>query len=556
MRKNPTFLYIAMLLLAGSFTSTGQTFQFKRKWIDSVYNSMNERERIGQLFMVAAYSGGPNANQQKIEQLLKAKQIGGLIFMQGTAEAQAKLTNKYQKMSNLPLMIGMDAEWGLGMRLTGVKNFPKQMMLGATKDTALMYEMATAIATQCKRLGVHIDFAPVVDVNNNPKNPVINFRSFGEDKELVSRMGIAYMKGLQNLGVMASAKHFPGHGDVSVDSHKDLPVITKSKQQLNELEFYPFKKLINAGIQSVMIAHLSVPALDDTKNLPTTLSKKVVTDVLKTEMGFKGLVFTDALDMKGLTKFYPDGETDLMAFLAGNDVLLFSQNVPLAISKIEWAIKTNKATEAYLEERVKKVLAAKYDLGLYKVSNIKEANVTDDLNKQVNELREKISRAAVTLVKDQAGMISKLKAGKGKFAYINVNGTGEGQLQSQLKKTFPSLMVQNFGKKSTAAVAKKMANSFNDYTTVVVGVHDLALYPGKDGNYGLDAAQITLLQQLSSKKNVIFAIMGNAYMAKTVCGARGIVVGYEDDIYSEEAVFEVLLGKLKAKGTLPVKACK
>jgi len=273
-------------------------------------------------------------------------------------------------------------------------------------------------------------------------------------------------------------------------------------------------------------------------------------------MGFKGLVFTDALDMKGLTKFYPDGETDLMAFLAGNDVLLFSQNVPLAISKIEWAIKTNKATEAYLEERVKKVLAAKYDLGLYKVSNIKEANVTDDLNKQVNELREKISRAAVTLVKDQAGMISKLKAGKGKFAYINVNGTGEGQLQSQLKKTFPNLMVQNFGKKSTAAAAKKMATSFNDHTTVVVGVHDLALYPGKDGNYGLDAAQITLLQQLSSKKNVIFAIMGNAYMAKTVCGARGIVVGYEDDIYSEEAVFEVLLGKLKAKGTLPVKACK
>jgi beta-N-acetylhexosaminidase len=533
-----------------------QEFKFKRRWIDSVYNSLSETERIGQLFMVAAYSGGDNANQPKIEQLVKSRQIGGVIFMQGTPEAQAKMTNKLQKMSKVKLLIGMDAEWGLGMRLTGVKNFPKQMMLGATRDTALMYEMGSAIADQCKRLGVHVDFAPVVDVNNNPKNPVINFRSFGEDKELVARMGIAYMKGLQDKGIMACAKHFPGHGDVSVDSHLDLPVITKSKAQLNELEFYPFQQLIKAGVQSVMIAHLSVPALDDTKNLPTTLSKKVVTDLLKKEMGYGGLVFTDALDMKGLTKYFPEGEADLRAFLAGNDVLLFSQNVPLAIGKIQWAVKTGKVAPEELEARVKKILAAKYDVGLYKFNALDEKNVTADLNSKTNDLREKISRAAVTVVKDQAAMINKITAGKGKVGYININGTGTTHIDSVLQKKFPTLTRGSLPAKSTSATAKQLTDKLNDLDIVIVGVHNLALYPGKNGAYGLDAAQISALQQLSQKKNVIFAVMGNAYIVKNICNARSIVLGYEDDLYSEEAVYEVLTGVLKAKGALPVKPCK
>lgn len=551
-----SLLVFCLLLCCFLNQAFAQEFKFKRRWIDSVYNSLSETERIGQLFMVAAYSGGENANQPKIEQLVKSRQIGGVIFMQGTPEAQAKMTNKLQKMSKVKLLIGMDAEWGLGMRLTGVKNFPKQMMLGATRDTALMYEMGSAIAGQCKRLGVHVDFAPVVDINNNPKNPVINFRSFGDDKELVSRMGIAYMRGLQDKGVMACAKHFPGHGDVAVDSHLDLPVITKSKAQLNELEFYPFKQLIKAGIQSVMIAHLSVPALDDTKNLPTTLSKKVVTDLLKQEMGYSGLVFTDALDMKGLTKYFPEGEADLRAFMAGNDVLLFSQNVPLAIGKIQWAVKTGKLAPEELEARVKKILAAKYDVGLYKYSSLNEKNVTADLNSKTNELREKISRAAVTVVKDQAAMINKIKAGKGKIGYININSDGSTHLDSVLQKKFPALTKGALPAKSTNATVKQLTDKIKDLDIVVVGVHNLALYPGKNGAYGLDAVQISALQQLSQKKNVIFAIMGNAYMVKNICNARSIVLGYEDDLFSEEAVFEVLTGVLKAKGTLPVKSCK
>lgn len=551
-------IFLLLFCLSACFTNTisAQEFKFKRRWIDSVYNSLSETERIGQLFMVAAYSGGDKANLPKIEQLVRSRQIGGIIFMQGTPEAQAKMTNRLQKMSKVKLMIGMDAEWGLGMRLTGVKNFPKQMMIGATKDTTLMYDMGNAVAEQCKRLGVHVDFAPVVDVNNNPKNPVINFRSFGDDKELVARMGLAYMRGLQDRGIMACAKHFPGHGDVGVDSHLDLPVIKKSKAELSSVELYPFQQLIKGGVQSIMIAHLSVPALDDAKNMPTTLSHKVVTDLLKKEMGYTGLIFTDALDMKGLTKYYPDGETDLMAFLAGNDVLLFSQNVPLAISKIQWAVKTNKITPQELEARVKKILAAKYDVGLFKYAAINEKNVTADLNEKVNSLREKIARAAVTLVKDQAGIINKLKTGKGNVAYVNINGIPNTHLNEVLLKKYPSLITTGLAAKSQTTAIKQLMDKTKNADVIVVGIHDLALYPGKTGAYGLDATQISAVQQLSQKKNVIFAVMGNAYMVKNFCNARSIVVGYEDDLYSEEAVFEVLTGTLKAKGTLPVKPCK
>jgi beta-N-acetylhexosaminidase len=550
-------IFLSFFIICGISHTSAQQFEFKNKWVDSVYNTMSETERIGQLFMVAAYSGGENANADAIEQLLQSRQIGGVIFMQGTAEAQAKLTNKWQSMSPVKLWIGMDAEWGLGMRLTGIKNFPRQMMIGATRDTALMYEMGTAVAAQCKRLGVHIDFAPVVDVNNNPQNPVINSRSFGDDKEWVARLGIAYMKGLQDNGVLACAKHFPGHGDVSVDSHLDLPVIKKTKAQLNETEFYPFRQLIDAGVKSIMIAHLSVPELDNTVNTPSTLSPKIVTDLLKNEMGFKGLVFTDALNMKGLTKYFPEGEADLKAFLAGNDVLLFSQNVPLAISKIQWAVKTGKVTNEVLEAHVKKILSAKYEVGLYHFQKIKEEKITEELNTSVNSIREKVSRSSVTLMKDQNKIIEKLKSPKTKVTYININGAkADNQLATQLQKNFKQTNVQMLPAGSKANTAAQIIAKAQTSDVVVVGVHDLAIYPGKTGTYGLDAIQISLLQQLSKNKNVIFAIMGNAYSAASVCNAGSIIVGYEDDQYSEEAAYEVMTGVLKAKGKLPVHPCK
>ncbi len=536
-------------------TLQSQAQPFKRRWVDSVYNALDDQERIGQLFMVAAYSGGKNFNQDLIDKLIAAHQIGGVIFMQGTPEEQVRLTNRYQKNAQVHLLIGMDAEWGLGMRLTGVKNFPRQMMIGATRDTALMYEMGAAVAAQCRRLGVHIDFAPDIDVNNNPKNPVINFRSFGEDKNWVATLGLAYMRGLQDHNVMACAKHFPGHGDVSVDSHLDMPVINKTREQLEETEFYPFRKLIEGGVQGAMIAHLSVPALDDTKNQPTTLSKKVVTDILKKEMGFNGLVFTDALNMAGLTKYYPAGEADLRAYMAGNDVLLFSQNVPLAIEKIAWALKTGKIAPETLEASVKKILSAKYDAGLYHFQSLKAANATADLNKDIDPIREKISRAGITLVRDQQKLIGKIKAGS-KLAYINVNGADTTFLKTALKKKFADLQVSRLPAKVSAATVKNVVNSVDKYDAVIVGIHDLAWYPGKSGFYGLDTLQVNGLKELTKKKQVIFVVFGNAYLVKYICTAKGVIVAYEDDRYAEQAAFDVLTGTLTPSGRLPVKPCK
>lgn len=299
-------------------------------------------ERIGQLFMVAAYSNKDAKHIAEITNLIKQNKIGGLIFMQGGPVRQATLTNKYQKLSKVPLLIGMDAEWGLSMRLDSCVVFPRQMTMGAMQNDSLIYEMGNDMARQCKRLGVHISFSPDCDVNNNSKNPVIGSRSFGENKYKVAAKAIMYMKGLQDNGVLACGKHFPGHGDTESDSHKTLPVISKSKESMDTLELYPFKQLINAGIGSIMVAHLFVPSYDSTTNQATTLSKPVVTGLLKEQLAFKGLVITDALNMKGVSDFYGPSEVDLKALLAGNDVLLFSGNVPKAIALIKVAISKEK----------------------------------------------------------------------------------------------------------------------------------------------------------------------------------------------------------------------
>ena len=296
-------------------------------WVDSVFNNMTLNEKIGQLFMVAAYSNKGPEHTQDILRLIKKHHIGGLIFFQGTPEKQAKLTNIYQYNAKIPLMIGMDAEWGLGMRLDSVISYPRQMTLGAISDDSLIYKMGLDIGAQLRRLGVHVNFAPVVDINNNPANPVIGSRSFGEDRNNVAGKGIAYMNGLQDRNVLAVAKHFPGHGDTDKDSHKTLPVISHDSLRLDSIELYPFKRLISNGVGGVMTAHLNIPSLIDEPNRPSTLSKKVVTHMLKDQLGFNGLVFTDALNMKGVTNNFQSGEIEIEALKAGNDVLLYPQDV-------------------------------------------------------------------------------------------------------------------------------------------------------------------------------------------------------------------------------------
>jgi beta-N-acetylhexosaminidase len=527
----------------------------RAQWVDSMYNVLNDTERIGQLFMIAAYSGGKDYNENKVTPLVVANKIGGLIFMQGTPEAQAVQNNKYQSLSKVPLLIGMDAEWGLGMRLTGVKDLPRQVMIGATHDTALAYLMGVTVAAQAKRLGVHINFAPVVDVNNNPDNPIINARSFGENKVWVADLGIAYMKGMQDNGLMACAKHFPGHGDTKTDSHKDLPVISKTLAQLDTLELYPFRRLINAGVQSVMVAHLDIPALETEPHIPTTLSKNTITNLLKTKMGFRGLVFTDALNMEGITKYFQPGDVDVRALLAGNDMLLFSQDVPVAIAKIQQAVADGKITAAELEQKVKKILEAKYDVGLSNYKPINTTNITADINKATDIVRVKMAEAGVTLIRDKNKILDKLQDKNKKIGYVGVNASSPTVLYNDLDEVVDSLQAGWLPKGSSSATAKNMEDKMRGNDIIIIGVHNLSFYPGSSGNHGLDNTQMAFLKNMAPQKNVFIAMMGNAYLFKNLCDVNSAIVAYEDDSITQSVVADIMLSLVSAKGKLPVTPC-
>jgi beta-glucosidase-like glycosyl hydrolase/CubicO group peptidase (beta-lactamase class C family) len=521
----------------------------KNNWVDSVYKSLSLEQKLGQLFMVAAYSGGEKYNQELIEQLITQNQIGGLIFMQGTPLAQAEQTNKYQGMSNVPLLIAMDAEWGLGMRLKEVKNLPKQLMMGAMKDSTMVYKVAQAIALQCKRLGVHIDFAPVVDVNNNPENPVINFRSFGENKYKVANYGIQYMRGLQDNGIMACAKHFPGHGDVSVDSHKDLPIINKSITQLENLELYPFDALIRNGIQSIMVAHLQVPALDNRTNMPTTLSSKTITDLLKNKMKFQGLIFTDALNMQGVAKYYQPGEVDVKAFEAGNDVLLFSQDVPKAIAKLKEALQKKVINEKRVEESVRKILQAKYDADLHHFLEIDEVNLEEDLNKQVSKLRTEVAEKALTLLSDEAKIIDKIsKVTNGNICYVGIGTQTENDFTIALKSQ--GIKDVYFAPTRLNDITS-FANKCKNYTAVIVGIHNSTGYPAK--NFNIDSVQIAVAKALSKNNNTIITLLGNPYAAKNFSNMGSLLVAYDETPETQEVAARLLFKRILPQGTTPVK---
>jgi beta-N-acetylhexosaminidase len=264
----------------------------QQKWVDNIYESLSLTEKVGQLYMVQVMSNQDKASKEKIIKLIKEHQIGGIIYSLGGPVRQAKLDNELQSLSKIPMLIGMDAEWGLSMRLDSTYAFPWNMSLGAIKNNKLIEQTGKHIGEHCKRLGVHFNFAPVVDINTNPKNPIIGNRSFGEDRDNVTEKASAFMKGMQSAGVLANAKHFPGHGDTDSDSHKTLPTISFNEKRIDSIELYPYKKLITEGLSSVMVAHLNVPSLEPRSGYPSSLSKHIVTDILKERLGFQGLIFT------------------------------------------------------------------------------------------------------------------------------------------------------------------------------------------------------------------------------------------------------------------------
>jgi beta-N-acetylhexosaminidase len=523
----------------------------QKEWADSVFKSMNNHERLGQLFMVAAYSNKNEKHYQEIDKLVQEYNIGGLIFFQGGPVRQAVLTNRYQALAKVPMLIGMDAEWGLGMRLDSTMSFPRQMTLGAMASDEPVYAMGAEIARQCRRLGVHINFAPVIDVNSNPKNPVIGNRSFGEDKENVANKGVAYMRGLQHHRVMANAKHFPGHGDTDTDSHLALPVINHSKEHMSETELYPFRRLFKDSLMSVMVAHINIPAYDNTKNLATTLSRNVVTNLLKEEMNFEGLVFTDALNMKGVSKFYKPGEVDVLALLAGNDVLLFSEDVPEAIKRIEAAIRKKQISQKEIDKRVRKILEAKYWAGLNVEQPVDTFNLYEDLHTERAEaMLFGLYEKSLTVVKNNKGLLPFHLLDTNSFASVTVNLDADNEFQNMLSNYAP---FKHYNVSDAKGNFDETAQWLKGAKTVVVSIHKMNQSASK--NYGVSAETLNFIKKLQQQhKNVVLIVFGNPYSLKQFENVSQLVCAYEDNQYTQRAVPQLLFGAIEASGKLPVSA--
>lgn len=514
-------------------------------WVNQEMNRLNKNARLGQLFMVGAYPPKGASDERKIFTAIDSHNVGGVIFFRGAADRIAQLTNRYQKRSKVPLMMAMDAEWGTNMRVSAAVKFPRQLLMGAIQNNALIYDFGKAVAEECKAMGIHVNFAPVVDVNNNPANPVIGDRSFGENRENVTAKSFQYIKGLQDHGVMACAKHFPGHGDTDVDSHKDLPVINHNMKRLDSIELYPFKNLVQQGVQSVMVAHLHIPALDSTPNLPITLSKPAVTGLLKEKLGFKGLIFTDALNMRGVTKHFKDGETDVKALLAGNDILLVTQDIPRAKKRIYQAIKDKLITWKEINSRVRKILRAKYNLGLNNYQPVKANNVRSRLNIQENQaLKQDLVSNALTLV-DRSDIIP---LGKKRVACITV-GTSKRETTFTKELVRYGIKHHHFAKSNVAANRiKQLAKK----DVVIVAVHNIS--KNSKSNFGVSSNVQRLVSTLSAKTKVLVVNFGTPYALKNFPTAQGAVVAFNDETLTQKLTARAIAGALPFRGRLPISA--
>jgi beta-N-acetylhexosaminidase len=568
-------LYLAAVLVPALFfleSSSAQQFYEQTpeamRWVKKKFRKLSKDQRIAQLMIIRAHSNlGPD-HVAEVAAQIKKYNVGGLCFFQGGPVRQALLTNMYQSIAKTPLMISIDAEWGLGMRLDSVISYPRQLMMGAIPDAKLIYQFGKAVGEQCKRMGIQVNYAPDVDVNNNPLNPVINDRSFGEDKYKVALFGVQYMKGMQDVGVMATAKHFPGHGDVAVDSHHDLPVINKSRAELDNLEIYPFNELIKAGVGSIMTAHLWIPAIDTTTNLPSSLSYRNVTGVLRDDLHFNGISFTDALEMQGVAKFFPKGDASVMSLIAGNDILCLPGDVPGSIAKVKEAIKDGRLSWDDINAKVKKVLLAKYHLGLNKVEPIQTENLVADLNEKTNAIRAMISESALTLLQKQNPASFPIARGK-KVAYISIGAAGENAITTGMRNIYQADIYQ-FGSKaaigtqlmddktsiipadkSDSAAAQQLINTIREknYDAVVVGLHNYSRRPAN--NFGLSRASIYLLNSIQ-QQNTVTLVFGNPYAIKNIAAATNLVACYEDDDLTQQAALQMLQGNIQPKGKLPV----
>lgn len=521
-------------------------------WVDSVFNTLNDRDKVAQLFMVRAHSNLGQRYIDSVAAVVQREQLGGIVLFQGGPVRHAQVINRYQQLSKVPLLVAFDGEWGLGMRLPdSTISFPYQMTLGAVQNEALIYQMGLEVAKDFRRMGMNINFAPVVDINNNPRNPVINFRSFGENKQNVTRKGLAYMRGMMDGGLVTSLKHFPGHGDTDVDSHYDLPRLNFTAGHLDSMEMYPFRELIKAGASGVMVAHMNIPSLDKTPNLPSSLSKHIVTNVLKKRLDFQGLTFTDAMDMKGVVKNFGGGEADVRAIIAGNDVLELSENSARAIDMILQAIKQGRLTQQDIDTRVKKIIATKYWLGLDKLSAVDLTNLYRDLNRpQTEALNQRIADAAVTLLKSDS-LIKAIDYTR-RTAIISVGLAQISEFQDMLGWRFDNHMHYVLSPQATADDVAAVANELRRFNQVIVALHDNRVRPRSTLNYN---STVRLFINELASMNTVFCIFANPYSLAGLPGieqAKSILVCYQNDDIMQRAAAKVILKRLTPSGRLPV----
>ncbi len=516
------------------------------QWVDSIYNKMSFDEKVGQLFMVAAYSGKDEEHFAAVDKLIDENKIGGLIFFKGTPIKQAKLTNRFQSKSKVPLFIGIDAEWGLSMRLDSTTRYPWNMTLGAIQDRNLIEKMGYQLGAQTKRLGCQFNFAPVIDINTNPKNPVIGFRSFGENKVKVTDYAASLMKGMHQSGIFSTGKHFPGHGDSSTDSHHTLPTISFSKERMDDIEFYPYKRLFNEGMSSVMVAHLNVPSLESRKNFPTSISYNVVTNVLQKELGFKGLIFTDALNMKGASDFMKPGEIDLEAFLAGNDILLFPENVPYAFDKICIAYQDGIISEPRLAQSVKKILKYKFMAGFNNFKTIEIKNLYSEINKPENEaLKYELYENAITVLKNDNQVLPIKNIENKRIAYVKIGEDETGIFLKTLKKYTEITEVFD-------ANIDSLNVKLKNYNQVIIGYHK----PDKAWKVQeISEREVNWINEIAVNNNVILTSFTKPYLLselKSIKPIEGIVLTYQSGPVAQEVAAELFFGAFEAKGKLPV----
>ena len=523
-------------------------------WVDSVYNSLTLEQRVGQLICMRA-NQPDKPFYEDVAKYIKKYNIGGVCFFRADADAQVKKTNEWQALAQTPLMVSIDAEWGLAMRVNKTLAYPYQMTLGAVADDQLIYEMGQQVAEQCQRMGIHVNFAPVVDVNSNAANPVIGMRSFGENPENVGNKGVAYAMGMQSKGLITSMKHFPGHGNTSTDSHLTLPTVTRTMDEVRDIELAPFRKMIEGGVNGAMVGHLYFPAIEKVKNTSSSLSYGVVTDLLKEEMGFEGLIFTDGLDMKGVSEKVRNDSVPYVAFMAGNDVLILPHDVPFAIKTIKAAAERDPVAEARLEESCKKILRYKYRAGLNNYKALSTENLMTDLKKKSYiELRQQLYDEAITMLRNENQVIP--LANNKKIAVVTIGNTKNDVNSGLVERGFSttSFVVE---KDKIASKSAEWLKKLEAYDLVVVSIEKTTMFASK--NYGINDATVNFFNRLVAQNDVILNLFACPYaldMFRINNSVKAVVVGYQDEVPAVDAVVRLLAGELEPHGTLPVSVSK